>query len=216
VAESAAPLVLFFQETTMQPKDHDIRNLALYAPRAAYAMVVGVPRVPVVADIPIQFSSSVVNAPPIVQSFQNNLTQDTVIERVAFNLFQQNSFPGSPFQSLYFNQLKQSGQIGVGVQVDVFGGPKYSINDTFTDLANLADVLAAAWPGGWPLAKQSNVRVTAILTQTPVSVPFNILISFLGWQFLDKTIDDMSDSEARAALREIGIETPELKNLLRS
>ena len=198
----------------MQPRDQNIRNLAIYAPRVAYAMIVGVPRVPFIADIPIQFSSSTVNAPPIDASFNNNLTQDTIIERVSFNVFQQNSFPGSPFQSLYFNQLKQSGQIGVGVQMQVFGGPKYAVNDLFTDLGNLADVFAMTWPQGWPLAKQSNVRVIATLTQTPVSVPYNVLISFLGFQFLDKTIDDMSDADARTALRKLGIETPDLAVLL--
>jgi len=194
----------------MLPHDHDIKNLALYAPRIAYAMVAGVPRVPFIVDIPFQFSSSTVNAPPIVQSFQNNLTQDTLIERVSFNLFQQNSFPGSPFQSLYFNQLKQSGQTGVGVQVQVFGGPKYAINDSFTDLGNLVDVFAVTWPQGWPLYKQSNVKVSAVLLQTPVSVPFNVTLTFLGWQFLDKTIDDMSEADARDRLRKLGFEVPDL------
>jgi hypothetical protein len=198
----------------MQPKDQNIKNLALYAPRVAYAMIAGVPRVPFVADIPIQFSSSAVNAPPVVQNFQNNLTQDTIVERVTYNLFQQNTFPGSPFQSLYFNQLKQSGQTGVGVQMQVFGGPKYAVNDTFTDLGNLIDVFAMTWPEGWPLYKQSNVKVSAILTQTPVSVPFNITITFLGWQFLDKAIDDLSDAEARERLRKLAIESPDLKALL--
>lgn len=198
----------------MQPRDQDVRNLALYAPRVAYSMIAGVPRVPFVVDIPIQFSSSTVNAPPVVQSFQNNLTQDTLVERVAYNLFQQNSFPGSPFQSLYFNQLKQSGQTGVGVQMQVFGGPKYAVNDTFTDLGNLVDVFAVTWPQGWPLYKQSNVKVSAILTQTPVSVPFNVTLTFLGWQFLDKAIDDMSDADARARLNKLGIQTPDLAVLL--
>lgn len=198
----------------MAPKDTSIRDLALYAPKLAYGLVVGVPRVPFVVDIPIQFSSSTVNAPPVNASFQNNLTQDTIIERVAYNLFQQNSFPGSPFQSLYFNQLKQSGQTGVGVTLAVFGGPKYFVADPFTDLGNLADVFAATWPNGWPLFKQSNVRVSAILTQTPVSVPFNVLITFLGWQLNEKAVDDLSDQEARARLRKLGIESPDLAILL--
>lgn len=198
----------------MQPKDTNIKNLALYAPRIAFGMIAGVPRVPFVNDIPIQFSSSTVNAPPIVQSFFNNLTQDTVIERVAYNLFQQNSFPGSPFQSLYFNQLKQSGQTGVGINMQVFGGPKYAVNDVFTDLGNLVDVFAMTWPEGWPLYKQSNVKVSAILTQTPVSVPFQVTLTFLGWQFLDKTIDDMSDADARERLRKLGIESPDVASIL--
>jgi hypothetical protein len=198
----------------MQPRDHEIRNLALYAPKIAFGMMAGVPRVPFIGDIPIQFSSSTVNAPPVVQNFQNNLTQHTIVERIAYNLGQQNSFPGSPFQSLYFNQLKQSGQIGVGVQLAVYGGPKYNVNDTFTDLGTLADVFAVAWPMGWPLEKQSNVKVSAILQQTPVSVPFNVTLTFLGWQFLSKELDDMSDTEARDRLRKLGIETPDLKVLL--
>lgn|SRR5574341_502932 len=199
----------------MQPKTYDVRSLALWAPRVAYAMVAGVPRVPFINDIPIQFSSSTVNAPPVVASFFNNLTQDTIIERVSYNLDQQNSFPGSPFQSLYFNQLKQSGATGVGIQMQVFGGPKYAINDVFTDLGNLADVFAVTWPEGWPLYKQSNVKVEAILTKTPVSVPFDITLTFLGWQFLDKAIDDMSDEEARERLNKLDIKTPILASLLK-
>lgn len=183
-------------------------------PKLAYGLVVGVPRVPFVVDVPLQFSSSTVNAPPVVQSFNNNLTEDTVIERISYNLFQQNSFPGSPFQSLYFNQLKQSGATGVGVQLQVFGGPKYVTSDQFTDLGNLSDVLAATWPSGWLLFKQSNVKVSAILTQTPVSVPFNILITFLGWQLLDKSVNDLSDEEARKRLRKLGIDSPDLAILL--
>ena len=198
----------------MAPHDESIRNLALYAPKLAFGMVVGVPRVPFVVDIPIQFSSSTVNAPPVVQNFLNNLTQDTIIERISYNLFQQNTFPGSPFQSLYFNQLKQSGQTGVGVQLDVYGGPKYSVTGSFIDLGNLMDVLAVTWPNGWPLFKQSNVKVSAILTQTPVSVPFNISMTFCGWQLLDKTVDDLSDEEARRRLRKLGIESPDLAILL--
>lgn len=191
-----------------------VTDLALWMPKLAYGMIVGVPRVPFIVDIPLQFSSSTVNAPPVVQNFNNNLTQDTIIERVSYNLFQPNSFPGSPLQSLYFNQLKQSGQTGVGVQVTVFGGPKYELNQPFIDLGNLADVFATTWPSGWPLFKQSNVKVSAILTQTPVSVPFNVTITFCGWQLLEKSVEDLSDQEARARLRKLGIQSPDLAILL--
>jgi hypothetical protein len=199
----------------MQPnRDIDITQLAMWAPRIAYGLVIGVPRVPFIVDVPIQFTTSAVDAPPIVASFDNNLTQDTMIERVTYNLFQQNSFPGSPFQSLYFNQMKQSGLTGVGVQMQVFGGPKYEINDTYTDLGNLMDVLAVTWPQGWLLFKQSNVKVSAILTQTPVSVPYDVTLTFTGWQMLDKTIDSVSDQEARDRLRKMGIPVPDVKALL--
>jgi len=199
----------------MNPRAEAIRDLALYAPKLAYGLVVGVPRVPFVVDIPLQFSSSTVNAPPVVGTFDNNLVSDTIIERVAYSLSQQNSFPGSPFASLYTNQLKQSGQTGVSVLMDVFSGPKYGVTGgSFVELGNLADVLAATWPNGWPLERQSNVKVSAILTQTPVSVPYNVTLTFLGWQLLDKTVTDLADSEARARLRKLGIESPDLAILL--
>jgi hypothetical protein len=198
----------------MQPHGQNINDLCLWAPKLAYGLVVGVPRVPFVVDVPIQFSSSTVNAPPVVQNFANNLTSDTVIERVSYNLAQQNTFPGSPFSALYFNQKKQSGQTGVGVKLAVFGGPKYEINSPFTDLGNLMDVLAVTWPSGWLLPKQSNVRIEAILTETPVSVPYNVTITFCGWQMLDKVIDDLSDEVARARLRKLGFVSPDLAILL--
>jgi len=196
----------------MQPKSENVRDLAIWAPKIAYAMVVGVPRVPFVVDIPLQFTSSAVDAPPIVASFDNNLTQDTVVEKIAFTLFQQNSFPGSPFQSLYFAYLKA--QTGVAVKFDVYGAPRYSIQDTPIDLANVADVLAVSWPNGWPLPKQSNVKVTAVLTQTPVSVPFDVNITFLGWSALDPSIDSLSDDDARCRLRKLGFDVPDLDVLL--
>lgn len=199
----------------MQPRP-DIKNLCLYLPRIAYGLVIGIQRAPFVVDVPLVFSSSTVNAPPLVQNFQNNLAQDTVIERIAYNVFEQNSFPGSPFQSLYFNQLKQSGKTGIGVQLQVFGAPKYVINDPFTDLGNLADVLAVAWPDGWMLPKQSNVKVSAILTETPVSVPLEVTLTFLGWQFVDNSVSELSDEEARARLRKLGFESPDLSVLLPS
>src|ERR1700674_585839 len=163
----------------MLPRDQQIRNLALYAPRMAYAMIAGVPRVPFLGDFLCSFTSSAVFAPPVVLSLENNLTQDTLIEKIAYSCFQQNSFPGSPFQADYMAKLKIT--TGVGIRVDVYGGPKYSLNDVFTPLENLADVMAITWPAGWPLAKQSNVKLSAVLTNTPTSVPYDVPVTLLGW-----------------------------------
>jgi hypothetical protein len=196
-------------------RDARIADLILIAPRIAYGMVIGVRRAPYVIDIPIQFSSSTVNAPPVVQSFQNNVSLDTIIERVAYNIFQPNTFPGNPFQSLYFNQMKQSGQTGIGVQMDVYGGPRYSVNLDFVDLGSLFDVLAVTWPAGWCLPKQSNIKVSAILLQTPVSVPYNATLTFQGWQDVDDSLSSLSDDDARERLRKLGFTVPDPKVLLR-
>lgn len=199
----------------MNPRAESIRDLALYAPKLAYGLMVGVPRVPFVVDIPLQFSSSTVNAPPVTGNFDNNLVSDTIIERISYSLSQQNSFAGSPLQSTFLNQLKQSGQTGVSVMMDTYGGPKYGITGgSFVELGNLADVLAVTWPNGWLLLKQSNVKVAAILNQTPVSVPYNVTLTFLGWQMLDKTVESLSDEVARARLRKLGIDSPDLAILL--
>jgi hypothetical protein len=195
------------------PRDHQVRNLALYAPRMAYGLIAGVPRVPFIGDIDAQFTASAVGAPPIVETLDNNVTQDVLIERISFSLYQQNSFAGSPLQPFYQAQLKQCS--GVGVRVDVYGGPKYTLNDVFTPLENLADIFAVTWPNGWPLAKQSNLKFSFVLLQTPQSVPFDVNVTLLGWQFLDKCMDDMSDAEARCRLNKLGIETPDLSTLLK-
>lgn len=192
----------------MLPRDQDIANLAIYAPRLAYAMIIGVPRVPFVGDLPVQFTTSSVDAPPVITSLDNNLTQDTLIERISYSVFQPQSFSGSVFQAQYFKDLKAC--TGVGVQLTVYGAPKYDINVTPTPLENIADVLAVTWPSGWPLAKQSNVKLSAVLLQTPTSVPYDVYVTLLGWQWLDKAMDDMSDSDARARLRSFGITSPDI------
>jgi hypothetical protein len=58
------------------------------------------------------------------------------------------------------------------------------------------------------------VKVSAILMQTPVSVPYNATLTFLGWQFLSKELDDLSDDECRRRLNLLGIESPDLNKIL--
>ena len=72
----------------MSVRAEQIRDLALYQPKLAYGLMVGVPKVPFIAELPIQFSSSTVNAPPVVTNLLNNLTTDTIVERLSYNLFQ--------------------------------------------------------------------------------------------------------------------------------
>ena len=58
-------------------RDGRIADLILICPRIAYGMIIGARRAPYTIDIPLQFSSSTVNAPPVVASFQNNVSLDT-------------------------------------------------------------------------------------------------------------------------------------------
>lgn len=230
----------------MLPRDYNIRNLALYAPKIAYGLVAQVPRVPFVAPIttspagqpvtlPILFDQNWIDpsgvGPPLppgtppnnigtnpvkTGTLQNNVTQDTLIERITFSLWQPNAFtnPPSPFQTLYLAQLKSS--TGVSVQIDVYGSPKYRVSD-YTPLENLADVLAITWPNGWPLNKQENIKIQAVMTrpqpgslQTPVGIPYIVNMALIGWQFVGKDIDDMSNEEARIRLEAMGIKTTQV------
>ncbi len=225
----------------MQPKDYDVRNLALHSPKIAYAMVAGVPRVPYVGPItqmpgvqspivPIEFDTQWFPltdpaVPPLVPPFTppggiganriiegklaNNVTMDTIVERITFSLFQPNSFtnPPSPFQTLFLAMLKES--TGVDIQIDVYGSPKYRVCD-FTPLENVEDILAVTWPQGWPLPKQCNVKVSAVLNRPATTVPYIVNMALIGWQAIDKDIDDMSVDEARRRLRAMGIESPEV------
>jgi len=226
----------------MLPRDLQIKNLAWISPKIAYGLVAQVPRVPFVGPIttnpgvpspvvPIQFTANWLAPPalppgnppnniginPIIQgTLQNNVTQDTLIERIVYSLWQPNAFstPPSPFQTLYLSQLKSS--TGVDVLLDVYGSPKYRVCD-FLPLENLADVLAVTWPNGWPLRKQENVKVQAVLTrpqpgtvEAPVGIPYFVNMALVGWQFVGKEIDDMSDDEARRRLKAMGIEVPEV------
>jgi hypothetical protein len=79
----------------------------------------------------------------------------------------------------------------------------------------LFDVLAMTWPNGWALPLQSNVKISAILLQTPVSVPYNITLSFLGYQQVDDSLSGLSDDDARDRLRKLGFTVPDPKVLLR-
>ncbi len=48
-----------------------------------------------------------------------------------------------------------------------------------------------------------------------MSVPFNIVITLLGFQFLSKELDDMAEDEARSRLRKLGLESPDINILLK-
>jgi len=178
--------------------------------------------VPVPAPAP-PVPNNIGKNPIIVGALQNNVVQDTVIERTTFSLFQPAAFtsPPSPFQSLYLSQLRLS--TGIDIMLDVYSAPKYRVAD-FLPLENLADVLAVTWPNGWPLPKQSNVKVSAVMTRAqpfmviagaqhdPPFPSYVVNMALVGWQFLDKYIDDMSDAEARSRLKKLGIEVAEVKS----
>jgi hypothetical protein len=58
------------------------------------------------------------------------------------------------------------------------------------------------------------VQAQFILTNTPPSVPLTVTVSLIGWSFLDKSLDDLSDEEARRRLKVMGFDVPDVSMLV--
>src|SRR5208283_4680368 len=83
-----------------QPVPTNVRELALSNPRAAYGIVVGVPRVPFVGNLVAQFQSAATFAVPVLADLDTTIVQDTWIQRINYGIIQPNSpYLGSPFDA---------------------------------------------------------------------------------------------------------------------
>jgi hypothetical protein len=196
-----------------QPVPINVRDLALQNPRAAYGIVVGVPRVPFVGNLVADFQSAATFAAPVVADLDTTIVQDTWIQRINYSIVQPNSpYIGSPFDSVSQAMFRYVPGISATLRVD--SGPRYYLNQQPCPLENLADLLAVGWPAGWPLFKYQSVEGQFILTNTPPSVPLIVTVSLLGFQFLDKSLDDLSDEEARRRLKVMGFDVPDVSMLV--
>ena len=196
-----------------QPTPSFVRDLALENPRAAYGIVVGVPRVPFVGNLVAAFQSPATFAVPVIADLDTTIVQDTWIHRINYGIIQPNSpYVGSPFDSLSQTMFKFVPNVSARVMVQ--SGPRYFLNQQFCPIENLADLLAVGWPAGWPLFKYQSVQAELILTSAPPSIPLILTITLLGYQFLDKSLDDISDEEARRRLKVLGFDVPDLSMLV--
>ena len=197
----------------MQPHASLVRDMAMENPRAAYGIVVGVPRVPFVGNMVGNFQSNATFAVPVLGDLDTTIVQDTWIHRINYTLLQPNSpYIGSPFDSLSQYCFKQIP--GISVMFQVQSGPRYYLNQQFSPLENVVDLMAQGWPSGWPLFKYQSIEAQFILTNPPPSVPLTVTVTLLGWQFLDKSLDDISDEEARRRLKVMGFDVPDLSMLV--
>jgi hypothetical protein len=196
-----------------QPTASNVRDLALQNPRAAYGIVVGVPRVPFIGNLQAPFQSAATFAAPVIADLDTTIVQDTWIQRINYSILQPNSpYIGSPFDAV--SQAMFRFVPGISATVQVQSGPRYYLNQQPCPLENLADLLAVGWPAGWPLFKYQSVQAEMILTNTPPSIPLVVTVSLLGWSFLDKSLDDLSDEEARRRLKVMGFDVPDVSMLV--
>lgn len=195
----------------MEPKDTDIQKLAMLDPIAAYGIVLGVPRIPISINASASFSSFTVPQPPIEAGLDTTIAQRTWIDNMAIDLQQPNCFAGSVFKTQYDAFLKSAP--GVSVRCTVQSGPRYLVSPNFTPLENFINLISSRWVAGWPLFKQQNIQVEFMLTQSPPTSgsnapPYNVTLTFNGWQFLDHTVDEIAVDVAAKKLRDLGFFVP--------
>lgn len=197
----------------MQPKAEFIRDIALWDPVAAYGILTHIPRIPIFMNTRVSFTSFVVDGVPISAALDQTVSSRIWIQDIRFSVRQPNVFAGTSQKTQYDAALKQSP--GVDARITVYSGPRYMPAIEYVPLENLADTIIAIYPSGWPLFKQQSIKTEFVLAQAPPAVtpnapPYNICLTFRGWQFLDHTLDEMDAHCAADLLRKAGFEVPEI------
>jgi hypothetical protein len=195
----------------MEPKAVFIQDIAMVDPIAAYGIILGIPRIPISFNASGSFSTFDLGELPIEAGLDTTIAQRTWIDNMQYSLQQPNVFAGSVFKTLYDAMLKA--QTGISIRCTVHSGPRYLVSPNFTPLENFVNLISSRWPAGWPLFKQQNIQVEFMLTQSPPSSdvngpPYNVTLTFNGWQFLDHTVDEISVDVAASKLRELGFFVP--------
>jgi hypothetical protein len=188
-----------------------IQDLAVYDPIAALGILLHVPRVPISMNAAVSFSSFDVGQPPLEGDLDTTITQRTWIDNIAYSLQQPNVFAGNIQKTQYDAYLKQ--QPGLSVQIQVHSGPRYLVSPAYTPLENFTNLFAMRWSKGWPLFKNQSIKVFFQLTQAPPATapngpPYDVTMTFNGWQFLDHTLDNLSADDAAKQLRAMGFCVP--------
>jgi hypothetical protein len=193
------------------PSAAGILDMAFWNPRAALGIIMGIPRVPITMNAVGVFNNPATGQVAVIGALDTTITQETWIQRINYSIIQPNSFQGNIFKAqsdFYFKFVS-----GINVQCEINSGPRYVTNIEPTPIENFADLLACNWPSGWPLFCEQSLRVFFSLSQPLPSVPATVTLSLLGWQFLDRCIERISDEYARCQLRKLGINSPSLDTL---
>jgi len=196
----------------MQPEAIDLEKLAIYDPIAAYGILLGIPRVPLLMNASVSFTTFATDGVPLDAALDTTLSYRTWIDNITYSILPVGQFPGNVFQPQYAGYLRMA--TGVSVRAEVLSGPKYIISQQFTPLENYVNVMASRYPAGWPLYKQQQINHEFILTAVPGGsttnlTAYDVTLTYAAWQFLDPTLDDMDASRARHCLRKSGINVPE-------
>jgi len=196
-----------------------ICELAIRDPVRAFAELLHIPHVPISMNATASFSSFALNQVPLDAALDTTIVQRTWIDNVEMHVDQPNVFAGNVFKTLYDAQLKENP--GIQAQIAVHSGPRYITSNEFTPIECIVARWHHRWPSGWPLFKDQSIEVLFNLVQAPPGVspngpPYNVTLTFNGWQYLDHSIDNISADDAARCLRAEGIWVPDTACLRKS
>lgn len=190
----------------------DIRELAIRDPVAAYGIWQGVQRVPFSFSLAGSFAtlSAGTGFPVKAATPLAAIAQRVWLTDIAYSLQVPNLVPNQIFKPQFDAGLKESP--GIDVRLVILGEPQEVETFDYTPLENVTNLIRGdRWPSGWPLFRGQIVQGTFVLKQAPGGHPsnlgpYNFVLTFNGWQFLDdmKT-GSMAPLDASRLLREAGV-----------
>ena len=173
----------------------DLRDLALYDPVAAYGILAGFQQAPIYLNARASFSDFTINGVPVPATIDTTIASRIWIKDIKYSVRQPNVFAGNIQKTQYDAALRQA--TGVDVSITVYSGPRYVPAINPTPLENLGATFFDLFPTGWQIWKEQSIKVDFVLAQAPPSIspngpPYEVAVTFRGWQFLDTRLDGMS------------------------
>jgi hypothetical protein len=190
-----------------------VQQIAQYSPLLALARAWRVPFAPFVLNIAGTFSDPSVTVLPTVslQGGQTRLTQLTVMDRMAFEIYQPSSFPGSIFKNQSDVAFKENS--GIEATLNVNGAPRYAVAPFFTPIEALCDSVsnAPSWPMGWILGNTQSLEMQFQAAIPLPVLPTMVTVTFRMWQPVgtDEFVG-MTNGQAFAELFKIYANDPDM------
>src|SRR5260370_10212022 len=182
----------------------DIVSAAQYSPKIALAKARGVPFAPYVLNLanPVTAATTTTSAAQSFQGGQTRLDQDTIVDRITFEIDCAAAFSGTQLKSLsdFFYGLNS----GITATMEVQGAPRYAVAPFFTPLRSLCAFLNEAWPFGWVLTNNQIISMQFQQTIAVPTPPLTVTVSFRLWQPLGIEVVGMDNQTARNALVAMG------------
>jgi len=181
--------------------------LILGSPRLALARALGVRFAPYYMNVRATFDDvTTVDIPSVGSDVK--IVQDTLIDEVTYTITNKSSTANDTVwraqSDYYFNK-----QSGIEVTWDIQGAPRPTLVPKFTPLANVADGLLpfSRWPRGFVLSYTQQVEMAFRATVALPYVPIEVCVTMQAWLPMSDMFVDMKNSEAFAALAQIGFQT---------